>query len=104
MSEQSCRTLPDLVEMEMMAELYKAFGDCNRMRVLWLLFNFPEVCVSDIASHLKLSESLVSHQLRLLKMTHIVRAQKRGRNVLYSIADQHVNSILKLTYEHIQEG
>ncbi|MGL5257758.1 MAG: ArsR/SmtB family transcription factor [Proteocatella sp.] len=104
MSEMTHGVLPNLVEMGMMAELYKAFGDYNRVRVLWLLFDFPEICVGDIAKHLKISESLVSHQLRLLKGAHIVRAQKRGRNVIYSIADNHVNSILKLTYEHIQEN
>ena len=103
MSEISHEKLPDLIEMKKMAELYKAFGDYNRMRILWLLLYFSEICVGEIAGYLKISESLVSHQLRLLKMAHIVYAKKNGRNVLYGIADHHVNSILKLTYEHIQE-
>ena len=83
-----------------MAESYKALGDPTRLRILALLFR-GERGVGDLAEHLDVSQSAVSHQLRILRNLDMVRYRKAGREVFYSIADDHVRDILSRTLEHI---
>lgn len=83
-----------------MAETFKALGDPTRLRILALLMN-REYCVGDLSDHLEVSQSAVSHQLRLLRALDIVRYRKDGREVFYSLADDHVRDILRLTVDHI---
>lgn len=83
-----------------MADSFKALGDPTRLRILGLLFN-GERSVGDLADHLDVSQSAVSHQLRLLRNLDIVRFRKDGREVYYDIADDHVREILSRTLEHI---
>ncbi|MFW5713343.1 MAG: ArsR/SmtB family transcription factor [Brevefilum sp.] len=83
-----------------MAESFKALADPTRLRILALLFE-GERGVSDLADHLAVSQSAVSHQLRILRTLDIVRYRKDGREVFYSLADDHVRDILARTLEHI---
>jgi DNA-binding transcriptional ArsR family regulator len=94
---------PDLLSEETvaaMAEIYKALADPTRLRILALLFD-GERSVGDLADHLAVSQSAVSHQLRILRAMDIVRYHKDGREVFYSLADDHVREILVRTFEHI---
>lgn len=85
-----------------MAELFKALGDATRVRILHAL-SFSELCVCDLACLLNMSSSAVSHQLRLLRGQRIVKYRKAGKNVIYSLDDQHVVDLLHLGLEHVNE-
>ena len=87
---------------EQIAELFKAFGDSTRVHILWLLLE-QELCVGDIAQGIALSQSAVSHQLRLLKQMHLIKSRREGKNILYSLADDHVRTILQMGLEHVLE-
>lgn len=89
-------------ELEQLAELHKAMGDYTRMRILWHLME-NDCCVGDLAKGMQLTESAVSHQLRGLRMSRLVRANKIGKKVFYSLQDEHIEWILKQTYAHIRE-
>ena len=92
----------DMISEEMinaMAESFKALADPTRLKILAILFT-GELCVGDIADHLEVSQSAVSHQLRLLRSLDIVRYRKEGREVYYTLADDHVRDILMRTFEH----
>lgn len=84
------------------AELFKVFGDSTRMKILYLLLE-SELCVCDIVALLGATQSAVSHQLRILKQSRLVRFRKQGRSVFYSLADEHVRTILGNGMEHIME-
>jgi len=92
-------SLPEEAIMAM-AESFKALGDPTRLRILALLFD-GERSVGDLAEHLDVSQSAVSHQLRILRTLDIVRYRKDGREVYYALADDHVRDILSRTLEHI---
>ena len=83
-----------------MAESFKALSDPTRLKILALLFE-GERSVGDLADHLAVSQSAVSHQLRLFRSLNIVRYRKDGREVYYGLADEHVRDIFQRTYEHI---
>ena len=87
---------------QQIAELFKAFGDTTRVRILWLLLN-NEQCVGDIAQSLDISQSAISHQLRFLKQMHLIKVRRDGKNSLYSLADDHVRTILQMGLEHVLE-
>ena len=87
---------------EWIAELFKAFGDTTRVRILSLLLH-QEQCVGDIAEALEMSQSAISHQLRILKQMHLIKFRREGKNVLYSLADDHVRTILEMGLEHVME-
>ena len=84
------------------AELFKAFGDTTRVQILTLLAE-QERCVNDIAQAIGLSQSAVSHQLRFLKQMHLIKYRREGKNLLYSLADDHVRTILQMGLEHVLE-
>lgn len=85
-----------------LAELFKVFGDSGRIKILYALFE-AELCVCDIAQLLGLTQTAVSHQLRILKANKLVKARKEGKNVFYSLADDHVHSIINQGMEHVYE-
>ena len=87
---------------QQIAELFKAFGDTTRVRILWLLLP-KEQCVGDIAQALDISQSAISHQLRILKQLHLIKVRRDGNNSLYSLADDHVLTILQMGLEHVME-
>ena len=87
---------------EWIAELFKAFGDTTRVRILSQLLH-REQCVGDIAEALEMSQSAISHQLRILKQMHLIKFRREGKNVLYSLADDHVRTILEMGLEHVME-
>ena len=84
------------------AELFKLFGDSTRVRILCLLFE-EELCVNEIAEGLGMNQSAVSHQLRILKQGKLVKSRRDGKAMLYSLADDHVKTILNQGLEHILE-
>lgn len=85
-----------------LSEFYKIFGDETRLRILDALVNKP-MCVGEISDLLDISQSAVSHQLRNLRTSNLVKASKEGKNVIYSISDDHIKVILKYGLEHISE-
>lgn len=85
-----------------LAELFKVFGDTTRIRILYALFE-SELCVNDMAQLLELSQTAVSHQLRVLKNNKLVRFRKEGKIVFYSLSDDHVRSIIEMGMEHVEE-
>lgn len=93
--------MPDKATAERIAELFKAFGDPTRVEILSLLAE-GERCVTDIVEQMDISQSAVSHQLRGLKQIHLVKARRDGKNVLYSLDDDHVLTILQMGREHVE--
>ncbi|MBQ4094449.1 MAG: helix-turn-helix transcriptional regulator [Oscillospiraceae bacterium] len=85
-----------------LAELFRIFGDSTRVKILYALFE-SELCVGDIAQVLGMSQSSVSHQLRVLKAGKIVKFRREGKAVFYSLDDDHVRSIVALGMEHVEE-
>ncbi|MCC7417581.1 MAG: winged helix-turn-helix transcriptional regulator [Acidobacteria bacterium] len=85
-----------------LAETFKVLGDPTRVRILDALSR-SELCVSDLASRLGLSESAVSHQLRLLRSTRLVRPRRAGRQVFYALDDQHIVGLFAQGLEHVEE-
>ena len=94
--------LPDDELLYDLAELFKVFGDSTRIKILYALFE-AEMCVCDSATLLGLTQSAISHQLRTLKANKLVRARREGKTVYYSLADQHVRSIVGQGMEHVME-
>ena len=88
--------------MEFIGELFKGFADSTRVHILYLLAE-GELCVSDIAEQVELSQSAISHQLRILKQMQLIKFRREGKNILYSLADDHVKTILKMGLEHVLE-
>lgn len=85
-----------------LAELYKVFGDSTRIKILYVLFE-SEMCVYDIARLLNMSQSAISHQLKVLKQNKLVRYRREGKIVFYSLSDDHVRTIIDQGMEHISE-
>ena len=85
-----------------LADLYKIFGDSTRLRILYVLYE-TELCVCDIAQLCGMTVSAISHQLRVLKSSRLVKYRKVGKSVFYSLSDDHVHTILAQGMEHINE-
>ena len=94
--------MPGEEELFDLAELFKVFGDSTRIKILYLLFE-AEMCVCDIAQLLGMTQSAISHQLRSLKQSRLVKARREGKTVFYSLADGHVHTILDQGMEHVAE-
>ena len=94
--------MPDEERLYDLAELFKVFGDTTRIRILYVLFE-SEMCVCDIAELLSMTQSAISHQLRILKQARLVRARREGKTVFYFLADDHVRTIIGQGMEHITE-
>lgn len=100
--EKVNRGMPEEEELYDLAELFKVFGDSTRIRILFVLFE-AEVCVCDLAEVLHMTQSAVSHQLRILKQAKLVSARREGKSVFYSLADEHVRTMIAQGREHIEE-
>ena len=95
-------TLPEETELYDLAELFKVFGDSTRIRILFVLFE-AEVCVCDLAKVLNMTQSAISHQLRILKQNKLVKNRREGKSIFYSLADDHVRTIINQGRDHIEE-
>ena len=89
-------------ELYDLAELFKVFGDSTRIRILHALLE-TELCVGDMAQILNLSQSAVSHQLKILKDAKLVRFRREGKIIFYALDDEHVRNILSMGVEHVEE-
>ena len=96
------RQMPPETELYDLAELFKTFGDSTRIRILFVLFE-AEVCVCDLAQVLNMTQSAVSHQLKILKQNRLVKCRREGKSIFYSLADDHVRTILQMGLEHVME-
>ena len=85
-----------------LAELFKVFGDSTRIRILFVLFE-AEVCVCDLAAALNMTQSAISHQLNILKRNKLVKCRREDKSMFYSLADDHVRTIVSQGMEHIEE-
>ena len=94
--------LPDEELLYDLADLFKVFSDTTRIKILYALHD-DELCVQDIANAVQLSQSAVSHQLRVLKDSKLVRFRREGKTVFYALDDDHVRSILSMGMDHIEE-
>ena len=97
------QNIPPKQTMDQIAELFKGFADSTRVHILSLLMLHQELCVNDIAEAVELSQSAISHQLRILKQMHLIKYRREGKNLLYSLADDHVQTILQMGLEHVLE-
>ena len=95
-------TLPEETELYDLAELFKVFGDTTRIKIIYALFE-EEMCVCDIADLLNMTQSAISHQLRVLKQARLVKFRKEGKIVFYSLDDCHISQIFSCGLEHIEE-
>ena len=95
-------TMPPDETLFTLAEFFKVFGDTTRIRILYALFQ-SDMCVCDIAYLLGMSQSAISHQLRVLKQAKLVKFRKEGRVVYYSLDDDHIKAIFDQGYQHISE-
>ena len=100
--EKVNREMPQEDALFDLAELFKIFGDSTRIKILYVLFE-SEMCVCDIAQLLGMTQSAISHQLRSLKQSRLVKARREGKTVFYSLADGHVRTILDQGMEHVAE-
>lgn len=94
--------IPEEEKLYELADFFKVFGDSTRIKILYVLM-CSEMCVCDIAQLLNMTQSAISHQLRVLRQMDLVRTRREGKTVYYSLADGHIVSILNQGYEHIEE-
>jgi DNA-binding transcriptional ArsR family regulator len=97
------RNMPDPIALYDVADLFKLFGDSTRLGILWALSE-SEMCVCDLCALLKMKQPAVSHQLKNLKQSRIIKARRDGKIVYYSLDDEHIRRLLNLGMEHIQES
>ncbi len=100
--EKVIKEMPGDDELFDLSELFKIFGDSTRMRILFVLFE-AEVCTCDLAEILKMTSSAISHQLAILRKSKLVKCRREGKVVFYSLADEHVRTIIEMGLEHIGE-
>jgi len=100
--EQVRQRMPEDETLCEVAEIFKVFGDITRTKILSALFE-AELCVCDISEIVKLSVSAVSHQLRILRQTKIVKSRRCGKEVYYSLDDDHISKIYRMALEHLHE-
>ena len=96
------RSMPDEEKLFELSELFKTFGDSTRIRILFCLF-IDAMCVCDIANLLGMSQSAISHQLAVLKRQKLIKARRDGKAVFYSLADDHVRTIINQGMDHVNE-
>lgn len=100
--EKVRREMPGEDTLYDLTELFRIFGDSTRIRILYVLFE-AEMCVCDIAALLGMTQSAISHQLRALKNARLVKSRREGKTVFYSLADDHVKTIIDQGLEHVSE-
>ena len=97
-----CGKMPDEELLKELADFYKVFGDSTRIKILCVLLE-SEMCDCDLAEVLKMTQSAISHQLRVLKQMKLVKNRREGKTVFYSLADGHIQMIINQGMEHITE-
>jgi len=102
MVDQIRQKMPAEEKLYDLAELFKVFGDSTRIKIIWALFE-EEMCVCDIASLLNMTQSAISHQLRVLKQARLVKPRREGKNIFYSLDDEHIEAIFYQGMKHISE-
>ena len=100
--ERARRQMPDETPVYEVSELFKVFGDSTRSRIICAL-RLEEMCVCDLAALLNMTQSAISHQLRILRSSRLVKSRKQGRVVYYSLDDAHIGEIFSLAFTHIME-
>ncbi|MFU0831653.1 MAG: HTH arsR-type domain-containing protein [Oscillospiraceae bacterium] len=100
--KQTENIMPDDEILYDLADLFKIFADSTRIKILYALLE-SELCVCDIAQMLEMNQSAISHQLRVLKQSKLVKYRRDGKTILYSLADGHVRTILDQGMEHVEE-
>lgn len=100
--EKVIKVMPGEEQLLDLADFYKIFGDATRIKILYVLSQ-SEMCVCDIATLLKMGQSAISHQLRVLKQMRLVKSRRDGKAAFYSLADGHIETILAQGMEHINE-
>lgn len=95
-------TMPEEATLYELADFFKIFGDSTRINILFAIDGEP-MCVCDIAELLGMTKSAVSHQLKVLRQSDLITYRKSGKNVFYSLADDHVRDIIEKALEHIKE-
>ncbi len=95
-------TMPDEDLLFDLAELFKIFGDSTRIKILFALLG-KELSVGELADVLGMTQSAISHQLRVLKTNGLVRYRREGKSLIYALSDEHVSKILNMGLEHIEE-
>lgn len=100
--EQVLGHMPREEQLFELSELFKIFGDSTRVRILYCLLEH-EMCVCDIACLLGMTQSAISHQLSILKKSKLVKYRRSGKTIFYSLADQHVTTILSQGMDHVTE-
>lgn len=100
--EKVAKVMPDEAVLYDAAELLKVFGDSTRIRIIFVLCQ-SEMCVCDIADLLGMTQSAISHQLRVLKQARLVKARRSGKTIFYSLCDGHVQKIFYCAMEHVME-
>ncbi len=100
--KEALESMPPLDTLFSLAELFKMFGDSTRIRIMCALFG-RELCVCDIAELLNMGQSAISHQLRLLRASSLVKVRRDGKSAIYSLDDEHIYKIFALGLEHIKE-
>ncbi|MBU2643334.1 metalloregulator ArsR/SmtB family transcription factor [bacterium] len=101
--QQVKKQLPPADQMLALSDLFKVLGDFTRIRILEALL-VSELCVCDLVTVLGMNQSAVSHQLRVLRSSKIVKFRKEGKNVYYSLDDHHISHLISQGFEHISEG
>ncbi|MFR7592804.1 MAG: ArsR/SmtB family transcription factor [Longibaculum sp.] len=96
------KSLPDEEILYDVAELFKVFGDSTRIKIICALFE-SEMCVYDLAATLQMTQSAISHQLRILKNANLVKFRRDGKMIYYSLDDEHVQQIFDAGYKHVIE-
>ena len=101
-ADEAVDMMPDEELLYDLADLFKVFGDTTRIKILYALMT-KDRCVADLAEEIGATQSAVSHQLRTLKQSRLVRAKRDGKNVIYSLSDDHVHTMLAQGMTHICE-
>ena len=94
--------MPKVEKLYELSDFFKVMGDGTRIQLLWALEE-SEMCVGDLAVLLDMTKSAISHQLKILKMSKLVKSIKRGKNVYYTLDDNHIKMILEKALEHVEE-
>jgi len=94
--------MPDQSQIEGLSELFKILGDPSRLRIIHVLMH-QELCVADLSSLLNMQQPAVSQQLKLLRLSRLVKYRKEGKTVYYTLDDEHVSKLFNIAYKHIQE-
>jgi len=100
--KQVYKMMPPINDFFVLANFYKVFSDPTRVKILWAL-HCHEMCVCDLATLLNMTKSAISHQLKSLRMSNIVKFRRHGKVVYYSLADDHVKDIFRKGFEHIHQ-